>query len=60
MTLKKYMLVYSVTSREMAIRLSVSMSAVRKWMQGNRIPRHDTMRKIRNFTKGRVSYDDWR
>lgn len=59
MTFKEFMDRYSYTARSMAEELDVSVSAVRKWVQRTRIPRHGMMKKIDKFTKGKVSYDDW-
>ena len=60
MTLKNFMVKYSITARQLAGKLRVSMSAVRKWVQGTRIPRLQTIKRIHNLTNGEVTYDDWK
>lgn len=60
MTLKEYLVKNGLTSRYIATRMEVTVSAVRKWCQGTRIPRLPAIKKLRKITKGEVSFDDWR
>lgn len=59
MTLKDYMERHSITAALVAGRLGVSLSAVYKWIQGNRTPRMHVIRQIVQLTDGEVSYEDW-
>ena len=60
MTLKEYMVLHGLTAKYLARRLEVSVSAARKWIQGTRIPRLSTMKKINRITSGKVSFNDWK
>lgn len=60
MTLKEYMVLHGLTAKYLALRLDVSVSAARKWIQGTRIPRLSAMKKINRITSGKVSFNDWR
>ena len=44
---------------EAAELFGVSVYAVKKWLNGDRIPRPATQTKIKKLTKGAVSGDDW-
>ena len=37
----------------------VSIFAVKKWLNGERIPRYKMKAKIKRLTKGAVTGDDW-
>jgi hypothetical protein len=60
MTLKEYLVKNKLTSRWVASKTEVTISAARKWVQGTRIPRLPAIKKIRKITNGEVSFDDWR
>lgn len=60
MTLKEYLTLHGLTARYLASRLNVSVSAARKWVQGTRIPRLSTIKKINRITGGKVSFNDWK
>lgn len=59
MTLNQYLVVEDISSREFAKRLSVSISAVRKWRQDQRMPKRSTVKKIFRITRGKVHPFDW-
>lgn len=59
MTLGKYLIIHNISSREFAGKLRVSIGAVRKWRQNQRMPRKPTVNKIASATKGQVKYEDW-
>lgn len=42
---------------QLAIELDVSYMTVHAWRNGNGNPKVDTMRKIKQMTKGKVTYD---
>lgn len=44
---------------ETAKAFGVSVYAVKKWLNGDRIPRSKTQAKIKKITKGAVSADSW-
>lgn len=44
--------------QEVAVILEVTNHAVRRWLRKESAPRTDTMIKIVNLTKGKVSYKD--
>lgn len=60
MKLKIFLDKHRLTAAYIAHRTGVSLSAARKWIQGTRIPRLSSIKKINRLTQGEVSYDDWR
>lgn len=60
MKLAQYMAEENLSPAQLAELIqSVSASGARKWMNGERIPRPDEMRKIHQLTGGRVSPNDF-
>jgi len=59
MKLRKYLSYRGISSKEFAMRLDVSLGAVRKWRTGERIPRPHIVSRIARATRGSVSPKDW-
>lgn len=59
MRLQDYLEEQDIPDGEFAVRLGVSIFAIRKWRSGERIPRPENMIKIMRITKNKVSLEDW-
>ncbi|QRM44004.1 helix-turn-helix transcriptional regulator [Rhizobium sp. BG4] len=60
MKLAHYMAENHLTPEELAAIVgTVSVSGARKWMNGERVPRPEQMRKIAEVTKGEVCPNDF-
>lgn len=59
MTLNQYLIKHQLTSPAFAKNIGASVSAVRKWRQGLRIPRTEMMKKITRVTRGKVPPASW-
>lgn len=59
MKLSDYMWANSITEGEMSRLLNCSISGLRKWTRGERVPRSVMMARIRDTTRGEVSFNDF-
>lgn len=59
MKLAQYLTDHSITPERFASEVGVSVSGMRKWMYGERIPRPDQMRKIAELTGALVEPNDF-
>lgn len=59
MTLREWMDKLDITIDEAARSFDVSIFAVKKWLNGQRIPRPTAQRKIKKITRGDVTPADW-
>ena len=59
MTLKDYLQKNDIYYRDFAEQIGVSIFAVRKWLNGERVPRDRTKALISKATGGKVQAQDW-
>lgn len=60
MKLAHYLIEKNITPEQFASNMEgISVSGVRKWMYGERVPRPDQMRKIADVTGGLVEPNDF-
>ena len=58
MTISEYLVKSRKTQKEFSAAVGVSGSAVSLWISGRRRPSIAHIKKIRNVTRGKVSYQD--
>jgi DNA-binding transcriptional regulator YdaS (Cro superfamily) len=59
MQLKEYMDAMGVSPLAFAHQLGVSNPTVYRWLDGQRVPEPEMMRRIYSATKGTVAPNDW-
>ncbi|NTE87236.1 helix-turn-helix domain-containing protein [Agrobacterium rubi] len=59
MKLAQYLTDKNVSLEQFASEVGSSVSGIRKWMYGERVPRPDQMRKIADLTGGLVEPNDF-
>lgn len=60
MKLAQYLIEKNITPEQFASDMGgLSVSGIRKWLYGERVPRPDQMRKIADLTEGRVEPNDF-
>lgn len=61
MTLLEWMTEKNITAAELSRVLGkgATVFGIRKWLQGQRLPRKGMQSKIRKLTKGKVTPNDW-
>lgn len=59
MRLREYLRRNDFTVAELAFAVGASVHGVGKWVRGDRIPRRETMRRIKEATGGHVTADDF-
>lgn len=59
MKLSEWMERERITAAQFSARIGVSRDAVHKWMQGQRVPRSEPLKRIYNLTRGTVTPSDF-
>jgi transcriptional regulator with XRE-family HTH domain len=59
MKLAQYLTDHNISPERFAAEVGVSVSGMRKWMYGERVPRPDQMRKIADLTGALVEPNDF-
>ena len=59
MRLNNYLKYSGKTHKDFADDLGLSVSAVHKWLYGQRFPRREHLEKIKELTKGEVTANDF-
>ena len=59
MTLNEYMAKEKISMRDMAVSIGVTYEAIRKYANGERIPKSDILKKITRQTGGAVTANDF-
>lgn len=59
MMLRDYLQERGISNHDFAAEVDVTIYAVRKWLNGERVPRDKTKAKIARITKNKVKIEDW-
>lgn len=59
MNLKEYLQLSRLSQNELSSVLGFDKSIVSRWVNGDRLPSRESIKKIHHLTKGAVSWTDW-